>query len=150
MRQRIAAALRRAGFDAPLSPAVRRDVWAKLLGNLNFNPISALTRSTMAEMFADPAIVALIRQTMIEGMTVADALGDAPRITVEERLAASPRNETRTSMLQDLEAGRPFELDAIVGSVVEIANIAGIATPAMSMIFALAALLDRSARGVSA
>lgn len=147
--ERIAAALRHAGFDAPVSPAVRCDVWAKLLGNLNFNPISALTRSTMAEMFADDAIVALIRETMMEGMAVAQALGDAPQITVEERLAASPRNETRTSMLQDLEAGRPFEIDAIVGAVVELANIAGVQTPAMSVVFALAALLDRSARGVT-
>jgi len=141
----IASAMRAAGFDADVSEHLRAEMWSKLLGNVNFNPISALTHAYVREIYENAAVMALVRETMYETVAVARALGDAPAMTVEERLALTPlAGDVRTSMLQDAEAGRRMEIAPIVGAVVELGALAGVPTPATQHVLALVTLLDRT------
>jgi len=140
----IAAAMRAAGFDAGVRDRLRPEIWSKLLGNVNFNPISALTRAYVREIYEDPAIMESVRATMHETLAVARALGDGPDMTVDERLALTPlAGDVRTSMLQDVEAHRRLEIAPIVGAVVELGGLAGVPTPATRQLLALVSLLDR-------
>ncbi|HTW82865.1 MAG TPA: 2-dehydropantoate 2-reductase [Candidatus Sulfotelmatobacter sp.] len=142
----VAEVLARAGFRAETSDEPRREVWAKLLGNAAFNPISALTRSTMGTIMAQPRALQLARAVMSECLAVASALGDEPAVDVERRIAQSPRDDTKTSMLQDLEAGRPLELDPLLGAVVELGERCGVAVPFSSAVYGLASLVNASLR----
>ena len=135
---RVAAALGEAGLDAPLSQRIRDDIWTKLIGNLAFNPICALTAARMDQAMNNPAIVELTRTVMGEGMRVGEAYGARFGISVEERLEMAKRlGSTKVSTLQDLERGRPIESEAIVGAVCEFARRAGVPTPATDLICTL-------------
>lgn len=140
--QRIAEALQRAGFKAPVSSDLRAEIWLKLWGNLTFNPVSALTHATLAQICRFPATRALAEGMMREAQTVAETLGVRFRITIEKRIAgAEAVGEHKTSMLQDVEHGRALELDALLGSVIELARITGTPTPHCDAVYACASLL---------
>jgi 2-dehydropantoate 2-reductase len=142
--QAIAAALIRAGLKCPISAQIRRELWLKLLGNVAFNPLSALTRATLAEIAGDPATRAVARAIMEEADGVARALGVETPIGVEQRLAGAERvGAHKTSMLQDLEAGRPLELEALVGAVVELGDRLDLALPHLRTVYACTRLLQQ-------
>lgn len=136
--ERVAAALEEAGFEAPLSQRIRDDVWTKLIGNLAFNPICALTTARMGEAMNNPAIVELTRTVMGEGMRVGEAYGARFAMTIDERLHMAQRiGNAKVSMMQDLERGRPIESEAIVGAVCELARRVGVPTPITDLICTL-------------
>ena len=135
-----------AGFRAPVRPRIRDEIWVKLWGNLCFNPISALTHATLAEIGADAGVRRLVEAMMREGQAVGEALGARFRIPLERRLeGAVAVGAHKTSMLQDLERGRPMEIDALVGAVGELGRRAGVATPAIDTVLALIRLRARMA-----
>ncbi len=145
----ICAAFAGAGFEAVASADIRRDVWIKLLGNLAFNPVAALTGYRMDQICADAEVLEVIRAVMREGMAVAEHYGHPMPMTIEQRIDLARRiGAARISMLQDLEQRRPLELAAIVGSVIELADLAGIAVPATRMAHALT-LARARALGIS-
>jgi 2-dehydropantoate 2-reductase len=133
------------GLKCPVEPDLRRDIWLKLMGNIAFNPISALTRATMGGICRDGETRDLVVQMMQETLDVATSLGVDPGISIERRLAGAERTgEHKTSTLQDLERGKPLELDAILKAVVELAGLTGVAVPTLRVVSALAALLDET------
>ena len=141
----IAAALIGAGLRCPIRPRIRQDIWVKLLGNIAFNPLSALTRATLEEMATDPGVSQVAREVMTEADAVARALGVAVPVTIEQRIAGAAKvGAHKTSMLQDVEAGRPMELEALMGAVVEVGEKVGVPTPATRMLYACAKLLERT------
>jgi 2-dehydropantoate 2-reductase len=134
----MAAVLDQAGLEAPLSQRIRDDVWTKLIGNLAFNPICALTAARMNQAMNNPAIVELTRTVMGEGMRVGEAYGARFGISIEERLEMAKRiGNSKVSMLQDLERGRPLETDAIVGAVCELGRRVGVCTPTTDLLHTL-------------
>ncbi len=140
--QRIAETLTRAGFKAPVSSDLRAEIWLKLWGNLTFNPVSALTHATLARICQYPKTRALALEMMREAQLVAEQLGVRFRISIDRRLAgAEAVGEHKTSMLQDVEQGRPLELEALLGSVIELARLTGIATPHCDAVYACCSLL---------
>ena len=141
----LSQALMRAGFKAPVSKDIRSELWIKLWGNLSFNPISALTHATLEDICRFPATRALAAAMMTEARTVAEALGVRFKISLEQRIAgAEAVGAHKTSMLQDVEAGRALELEALVGSVVELGRITGIPTPSIDAIYAATQLLGHT------
>ncbi|MDB5043937.1 MAG: oxidoreductase [Candidatus Eremiobacteraeota bacterium] len=139
----ISAAFVAGGLKAPIDPDLRAQIWVKLLGNAALNPISALTRTTLATMLRDPAIESLVRRIMEECAAIASALGVALPVSIEQRIDGARRvGEHKTSMLQDVERGRTLELDCITGAVVELGALLGVPTPATSHVHALTRLLD--------
>jgi 2-dehydropantoate 2-reductase len=141
----ISAILAAAGFKAPVQTKLRNEIWLKLLGNATLNPVSALTGATLAAMFADPASRELIRSLMEEVASVARALDVELPVSVEKRMeGAAAVGEHKTSMLQDVEAGKPIELDALVGAVVELADEKRVAVPALRTVYALTKLMDKA------
>lgn len=140
----VAALLERAGFAVTRSARIQREVWYKLWGNLTMNPVSALTGATADRILDDPLVRAFCSAVMREARALGAAFGIPIEQEPEERHAVTRRlGAFRTSMLQDLEAGRPLELDAIVGAVREIGLRLGIATPNIDALFGLARLLAR-------
>ncbi len=143
----LADAFRRAGFDAPVSRRIRDDIWLKLLGNLSFNPISVLTHETLSGMATDPGTRAIARATIEEAMAVAERLGVTFEIDADARIEmARGIGPHKTSMLQDLEAGRSLEIDPIVAAVTEIAGWLGVRTPTLDMLLALVRQRARNVR----
>jgi 2-dehydropantoate 2-reductase len=141
----LSQALMKAGFKAPVSRDIRSEIWVKLWGNLSFNPISALTHATLEEICRFPASRALATAMMSEAQTVAEALGVRFKISLEQRIAgAEAVGAHKTSMLQDVEAGRALELDALVGSVVELGRITGTPTPTIQAIYGATQLLGHT------
>jgi len=139
---RLARALVGAGLRAPLRGRIRREIWLKLWGNVALNPLSALTRATLAEICAQPATRAFARAVMAEVEAVAAALGERMAVDVDARLAgAGGVGAHKTSMLQDLEAGRPMEVEALTGAVVELARLTGVATPSLDALDGMIRLL---------
>jgi 2-dehydropantoate 2-reductase len=127
-----------AGLKAPVRPRIRDELWVKLWGNLAFNPISALTMSTLDRIIGDDALRTLCRGMMIEAKTIAEALGVRFAIDVDKRIAGGAEvGEHKTSMLQDLERGRPMEIDALLGAVVELGEVVGEAAPLCRSVLAL-------------
>jgi len=140
------ALLRSAGMDAPVVADIRPAVWQKLLGNVSLNPVSALTHLTIKPMLEDPATRSLIARLMEETVRVAAATGVRLEVSVQERINFAARlADVKTSMLQDLEAGRPLELEPIVGAVIETAELFGVHVPAVRTIYTLTKSLRRSA-----
>ncbi len=136
----------RAGFKAPIARDIRSELWIKLWGNLSFNPISALTHATLEDICRFGPTRDLAARMMAEAQAVAEALGVRFKITLEQRIAgAEAVGAHTTSMLQDVEAGRALELDALVGAVIELGRIAAVPTPTIEAIHAAAALLARTA-----
>jgi 2-dehydropantoate 2-reductase len=141
----FAEALQAAGFDAPVLPDIRNELWLKLWGNLCFNPISALTRATLDVVSTQPDLRALCVHMMTEAKNVATAFGVSFRVDLDKRIRGASRvGAHRTSMLQDLEGGRPLELDALLTSVQEMGRIAGVATPYIDVVLGLTQQLGRS------
>jgi 2-dehydropantoate 2-reductase len=135
------------GLKSPVESELRDDIWIKLMGNASFNPISALTRATMAEIYEHQPTRKVVAQVMEEILDIAARVGSKPAITVERRLrGAGSVGHHKTSMLQDLEAGKPLELDALVTAVVEIADITGAPAPTLRVVHAATDLLARSRR----
>jgi 2-dehydropantoate 2-reductase len=142
----LSEVLTRAGFKAPLSSDIRSEIFLKLLGNLVFNPVSALTRATLQDIVGFPATRALAKTMMEEARTVAERCGVRIRISTEKRIAgAGEVGAHRTSMLRDAEAGREMEVEAILGGVVELARLTGTPTPAIDTVYACAQLLEKTA-----
>ncbi|MFF7216542.1 2-dehydropantoate 2-reductase [Streptomyces sp. NPDC008238] len=136
------------GLKCPVEPNLRDDIWIKLMGNVAFNPISALTRATMVDICKHPHTRRLVTQLMEETLDIAARVGSTPDISIEKRLrGAEGVGHHKTSMLQDLEAGKQLELDAIVTAVVEMADISGADAPNLRAVHAATELL---ARGVIA
>jgi 2-dehydropantoate 2-reductase len=143
--RRIAEALIASGLRAPVTARIRTEIWVKILGNLAFNPISALTRATVVQMVRDSQVGPLAEEIMQEAEAVAQALALELPITIEQRMAGAEKvGEHKTSMLQDLEAGRRLELEAVVGAVVELGERLNIAMPHTRTVYACAKLLADS------
>lgn len=146
-----AARLNRAGVKAVVSQSIRTDIWTKLWGNLALNPVSALTRGGLSDIIDDPATRKLIAAIMAEAEQVAAHLGIRMSMTIDERIAVTRKlGRHKTSTLQDIEAGRPPELDALVAAVMEFARMGGIATPYLDAIHACTDLLARMVTGHTA
>ena len=140
----ISAALRRAGLKCPVTTRIRHELWLKLLGNVAFNPVSALTGATLAQIGADEQALGLVRAVMEEADSVARALGVELEISVEQRLrGAVDVGEHKASMRQDVETGRPLEVDALLGSVVELGDLLELPVPHLRTLCACVKLLDR-------
>jgi 2-dehydropantoate 2-reductase len=145
--KRIAEALIAAGFRCPVTTRFRHEIWVKLLGNVAFNPISALTGGTLEELARHPDVSAVVRQLMAETEAVAGRLGIELPISIDQRMAGAEKvGAHKTSMLQDFEAGRAMELEAIVGAVVELGERLGVAMPATRTVYACAKMLDEKRR----
>ena len=141
----LSAAFMRAGFKSPVSRDIRAELWVKLWGNLSFNPISALTHATLADICRFPPTRTLAERMMIEAQAVAEALGVKFKITLAQRLAgAEAVGAHKTSMLQDVEHGRALELEALVGAVVELGRITGTPTPHIEAVYAATCLLGQT------
>ncbi len=137
----------RAGLKAPILDNIRAEIWLKLWGNLTFNPISALTHSTLVDICQFPLTRELAAGMMREAQAVANRLGITFRVSLEKRIAGAERvGKHKTSMLQDVEAGRDPEIDALVGSVIEVGRIVGEPTPHIEAVFALVKLLAHTMR----
>src|ERR1700683_604984 len=142
----IAEALVASGLRAPITARIRHEIWVKVLGNASFNPVSALTRATLVQMVRDPGVCSLIRNIMEEVEGVSRKLGMELPVTIDQRIAGAEKvGEHKTSMLQDLEAGRPIELEALVGAVVELGERVGLPTPYTRIVYSCAKLLAESA-----
>jgi 2-dehydropantoate 2-reductase len=141
--RQIADALIKSGLRCPITTRIRHEIWVKILGNVAFNPISALTRATLAGMAGDPCVRAIVRNIMTEVEAVAGKLGLELPISIDQRIAGAEKvGEHKTSMLQDLEAGRPMELEAVVGAVVELGDRLGVPMPHTRTVYACTRLLD--------
>ena len=143
--QRLSDAFVRAGFKAPVLDNIRSEIWLKLWGNLTFNPLSALTRATLEGICRFAPTRELAAHMMAEAEAVAAKLGVTFRVSIDKRIAGAERvGAHKTSMLQDIEAGRETEVEALVGSVVELARLTGTRTPHIEAVYALTRLLARS------
>ena len=141
----VSACLTRAGFKAPVLEDIRAEIWLKLWGNLTFNPISALSHSTLADICQFPLARELAADMMREAQAIAAKLGISFRVTLEKRIAGAEKvGQHKTSMLMDIEAGRGPEIDALVGSVVELGRLTGTPTPHIDSVYALVKLLERT------
>lgn len=142
----LSQVLQSAGLKAPVRPRLRDEIWVKLWGNLSFNPISALTHATLDVLCTDPGTRAVARNMMVEAQVIAEKLGVTFPIDVERRIdGGAAVGAHRTSMLQDLDAGRPMEIDALVRSVQELGRITQTPTPTIDTVLALVTLRGRVA-----
>ncbi|HTX04531.1 MAG TPA: 2-dehydropantoate 2-reductase [Steroidobacteraceae bacterium] len=143
--KRLSECFTRGGLQAPVVPDIRAEVWLKLWGNMTFNPMSALSRATLAAICQFPPTRELARAMMAEAQAVAGRLDITFRVPIEKRIAGAERvGHHKTSMLQDVEARRPLETDALLGSVIELARMTETPTPHLDSIFALTKLLEQS------
>ncbi|MDX6724781.1 MAG: 2-dehydropantoate 2-reductase, partial [Solirubrobacteraceae bacterium] len=143
--RRFSEAMIAGGLKCPVEEDVRDEIWVKLMGNVAFNPLSALTRSTMAQICHHENARRLVATMMQETLDIAEAVGAHPQISIEKRLAGAERvGDHKTSTLQDLEAGKPLELAAIIGAVVELADLTGHEVPALRAVEAASSLLART------
>ena len=141
----IATRFTAAGFKAPISDNLRAEIWLKLLGNLAFNPISALTHATLQDLCRYPLTRELCVQMMTEAETIATKLGIAMRVGIERRIAGAEKvGAHKTSMLQDIEHGRPLEIEALVGAVIELGKLTGTPTPHIDSVYACTRLLAQT------
>ena len=143
--EEVAATLRKAGFKAPVVTDIRAELWTKLWGNLSFNPISALTHATLEDICRFPLGRDLAAKMMTEAQAVGEKLGITFRVSLEQRIAgAESVGAHKTSMLQDIEAGRAIEADALIGSVVELGCLVALPTPHIDAAYALVKLLAQT------
>ena len=141
--EQIAAMLTRAGFKAPVQARLRSEIWLKLIGNATLNPASAVTRATMAKLLGTDERREVMRTLMEEVASVARALDVDVPLSVEKRIqGAASVGEHKTSMLQDLEARKPLELDALLGAVIELAALEGVAVPSLRTLYGLAKIAE--------
>ena len=143
--RRIAEALIASGLRCPISARLRHEIWVKVLGNASLNPVSALTRATIVQMVRDPGVCSVIRNIMQEVEAVSHKLGMELPVSIDQRVAGAEKvGEHKTSMLQDLEAGRPIELEALVGAVVELGERVGLPMTCTRTVYNCAKLLAQS------
>lgn len=142
--KQVSETLKKAGFRSPVVSDIRAELWTKLWGNLSFNPISALTHATLEDLCRYQPTRELVAEMMREAQTIGEALGIRFRIPIEKRIAGGEAvGRHKTSMLQDVEAGRAVEADALIGSVIELGRITNIATPHLDTVYALVKLLNK-------
>jgi 2-dehydropantoate 2-reductase len=142
---RLSECFVRGGLQAPVLSDIRAEIWLKLWGNLTFNPISALSRATLAAICQYPPSRAVAAAMMTEAQCVANKLGVTFRVSLEKRIAGAEKvGHHKTSMLQDVEAARTLEVDALLGSVVELARLTDTPTPHIDTVYALTKLLART------
>jgi 2-dehydropantoate 2-reductase len=142
---RLSALLEAAGFEAPVLQDIRSEIWLKLWGNLCFNPISALTRATLDVVATEPSLRSLSIHMMTEAQEIATRFGATFRVDITRRVDGAARvGAHRTSMLQDLENGRPLEIDALLTSVQEMGRLVSVETPYIDMVLGLVQQLGRS------
>jgi len=143
--RRVADTLTQAGFKSRVLDDIRSEIWLKLWGNLTFNPISAMTHSTLVDICEFPLTRELAATMMTEAQAVAHRLGASFRVPMERRIAgAEAVGKHKTSMLQDVEAGKPLEIDGMLGAVVELAELTGVEVPTLRALYACASLLNRT------
>jgi 2-dehydropantoate 2-reductase len=141
----ISEVFAKGGFRAPVLTDIRSQIWLKAWGNLSFNPISALTRATLAEMCRFAPTRQLAGSMMAEAKEIAEKLGVTFRHTIEQRIEGAEQvGEHKTSMLQDLEAGRPLELEALVGVVAELGRLTHTPTPSIDAVYSCVKLLAKT------
>jgi 2-dehydropantoate 2-reductase len=142
---RVSDCFVRSGLQAPILSDIRAEIWLKLWGNLTFNPISALSRATLADICRYPPSRDIAAAMMTEAQAVAGQLGITFRVSLEKRIAGAEKvGHHKTSMLQDVEAARTLEIDALLGSVVELARLTGTPTPHIDTVYALTKLLAKT------
>jgi 2-dehydropantoate 2-reductase len=142
--QALSRALMSAGLKAPVRPRIRSEIWIKLWGNLAFNPISALTRATLIDICQYPLTHELARAMMAEAQAIGERLEIEFPVSIEQRIAGAAQiGAHKTSMLQDIEAGRPTEVDALVGAVAELGRLVQVPTPHIDAVYAAVKLLER-------
>jgi len=141
----LADLLRRAGFKARVTGDLRSEIWVKLWGNCTFNPVSALTHATLVDICTFPPTRALATEMMREAQAVGEKLGARFGVTLDKRIAgAESVGAHKTSTLQDVESGRPMELEALLGAVLELGRLTGTPTPHLDAVHACASLLART------
>ncbi len=144
--RRIAEALIAAGLRCPVTTRIRHEIWVKVLGNASLNPVSALTRATLVQMVRDPGVCSVIRSIMQEVEEVSRKLGMELPVSIDQRIAGAEKvGEHKTSMLQDLDAGRPMELEALVGAVVELGERVGLSMTCTRTVYNCTKLLAECA-----
>ena len=137
--------LQQAGLKSPVLDDIRSEIWLKLWGNMSFNPISALTHATLVDICQEPSTRALAAAMMTEAQQIAEKLGATFRVPLEKRIAGAEKvGKHKTSTLQDVEAGRPVEIDALIGAVIELGELTHTPTPSTSAVYALMKLLDKT------
>lgn len=142
----LSGLLASAGIKSPVMSDLRNEIWFKLWGNLSFNPVSVLTLGTLEDLARDAGARRALRAMMLEAQAVGEALGVRFPVDVEKRMdMAAKVGAHRTSMLQDVETGRPVELEALLGGVIELAQMTGIATPALKLVYDLTRFRARMA-----
>jgi 2-dehydropantoate 2-reductase len=140
----LSEVLQRAGFKAPVTGDIRTEIWLKLWGNATLNPVSALTRATLSDILGFAPTRALIAEMMAEVKAIGEAHGIRFRLSIDKRIAgAEAIGAHKTSMLQDIEAGRAPEIEALVGSVIEMGSLAGLEAPRLAAAYAMVKLLAR-------
>jgi 2-dehydropantoate 2-reductase len=145
--RKIAEALIAAGLRCPSTPHLREEIWVKILGNMAFNPISALTGATLVRMARHPEVSQLVRGIMQEGVCVASRMGMKMPVTIEQRIAGAEKiGEHKTSMLQDWQSGRPLELEPVVGAVIELGEKLGVEMPYTRSVYACVKLMEEGRR----
>jgi 2-dehydropantoate 2-reductase len=143
--QAISASLAKAGFKAPITDDIRGEIWLKIWGNVSFNPISALTHATLVDLLQFPLTRELSIAMMKEAEAIAGKLGITFRVGIDKRIAGAEKvGAHKTSMLQDVEAGKPIEIEALVGAVVELGRLTGTPTPHIDAVYACATLLAQT------
>ena len=143
--QAIAASLIRSGLKAPVTSDIRSEIWLKLWGNLTFNPISALTHATLADICPFPLTRGLAAAMMTEAQAVGEKLGASFRVSLEKRIAGAEKvGAHKTSMLQDVEQGKAIEIEALIGSVAELGRVTQTPTPHIDAVYACVSLLART------
>ena len=145
--RRLAIILKQAGFKVPIRKNIRQDIWVKLLGNVAFNPISALTRATLVQIATFDETRFLVKEMMSEVANVAAELGIELPISIDQRIeGAAGVGSHETSMLQDIQYGRPMEINSIIGAVVEMGNLVGVKMPHTQAVYACVSLLNNSVK----
>lgn len=140
----------RGGFKSPVLSDIRAEIWLKLWGNMTFNPVSALTQGTLAGICQYPPTRELAHAMMSEAQSIANKLGITFRVPIERRIAGAEKvGHHKTSMLQDVEAGRPLETEALLGSVIELGRLTETPTPHLDTVYALTKLLEKSLQGAA-
>ena len=143
--QSLVAMFTNAGFKSFVIDDIRGEIWLKLLGNLSFNPISALSHATLVDICRYPLSRDLAESLMEEAQAVANKLGITMRVSIERRIEGAEKvGKHKTSMLQDVEAGRGLELEALMGAVLELGRLTNVATPGIEVVYALTKLLDKT------
>ena len=142
---RVAALFTEAGFKARMLTDIRSEIWLKLWGNLTFNPISALTHATLVDICQFPATRSLAAAMMTEAQQIGERLGATFRVPMERRIAgAEGVGKHKTSMLQDVEVGKPLEIDGMLGAVIELAEMTGVDVPTLRALYACVSLLSKT------